>query len=76
MTNVTKPNSKDKRKEGRIDAFEQPNLCHLLFEESVAYLCSTSSQITTKLDKKNQPILLGGLKLSFSHWSVDVYIHI
>lgn len=37
QSNVTKPKSKPKRKEGRIDAhdFEQLNLYHLLFEEIV-----------------------------------------
>lgn len=67
---------KDKRKEGRNDAhdFEQPpfKLGHVLFEEIVACLCSTGSQITAKLDKK---FVSGGVKLLFSHWSVDVCIY-
>lgn len=61
---MTKPKSKSKRKEGKIDAhdFEQLNLWHLHFEEIVTCLCSIGSQITTKLDKKT---IIGRLKLSF-----------
>lgn len=72
---MTKPKSKSKRKEGKIDAhdFEQLNLWHLHFEEIVTFLCSIGSQITTKLDKKNY--YRGVKTIPFSLVSRCVYIH-